>query len=528
MEVVEDESIATKSTAASKLYGKSYHRMDHHGMIDTTIASSMKMMDVTVTTNGSNLSVDTHPPSTRSKNPFSEMPSSCDTFDSRHDSPKEEDDSSDDMMTSDDPSNGNPMNSCGFVPPPPNKHSNSNRMPLPPSMRIHVTTEDTRASINTTRISSISTFAREEKVSLVPRFGRLESSGNRQDEKVGDGEEPELRLQDNSSLFSLTGSMSSEFLEHQQHHPDHQQEYLRHPNGLAMGMASPTSTTARDFLREVQCPPPIPGLDGEREGIAANNSTLHYRRPPFHPPSAAAATSNNPSSQLLSSSTTLPIFPPLPSQINNKKSHPTLLREHILSSSPSNASIPGVGGSFSCDNGGRDKPVISRCFAWSMDSQDDRRITKRARTVHQEGIQGGMTSSASSPLSTDTIEVMSPTSALATIRGTSADNDHHTTTLDEPSSRQILPIHHLGDSPPPLPSTPPTKLNWDEKVEHSNELMSHAVDHQVLFRTTRATAGHGGDGNEDVAMGDESNTNNKMPPPITTAHSASRYSFDSL
>ena len=512
MEVVEDESIATKSTAASKLYDKSYHRMDHHGMIDTTIASSMKMMGVT--TNGSNLSVDTHPPSTRSKNPFSEMPSSSDTFDSRHDSPKEEDDSSDDMMTSDNPSNGNPKNSSVFVLPPPNKQSNSNRMPMPPSLRIHVTTEDIRANIST----NIRTFVREEKVSLVPRFGRLESSGNRQDEKVGDGEEeqPEPHLKDNPSLFSLSGSMSSEFLEHQQHHPDHQQEYLRHPNGLAMGMASPTSTTARDFLREFQCPPPIPGLDGEREGIATINS-------PFHRPSAAAATSNHSSSQL--------------SQINNKKSHPTLLREHIQSPSSSNASIPGVGGSFSCDNGGRDKPVISRCFAWSQDSQDDRRITKRARTIHQEGIEGGIRSSASSPLSTDTIEVMSPTSALETIRGTSADNDHHrATTLDEPSSRQILPIHHLGDSPPPPPSTPPTKLNWDEKVEHSNELMSHAVDHQVLFETTReATAGHGGDGNEDVAMGDESNINSNnaiepdsMPPPITTAHSASRYSFDSL
>jgi hypothetical protein len=522
MEGIEDESIATTSTAASKLYGKSYLRMDHHRMVDTTITSSMKMMDVT--TNGSNLSVERHPPLTRSNNHFSEMHSSSDTLDSRHDSPREEDDS-DDMMTSDDPSN---CNSSGFVLPPPNKHSNSNRnrMPLPPSLRIRVTMEDTRAIINTSRSSNISAFVREEKVSLAPRFGRLESSGNRQGEKVGDGEESESErhLQDNSNLLCLSGSMSSEFLEHQQHHPDHQQEYLRHPNGLARGMASPTSTTARDFLREVQCPPPLPGLDGEREGSGAR-SMLRYRRPPFHRPSAAAATSNNPSSQS-SFSTTPPPFPSLPSQTNNKKpsvysSHPTLLREHILSPSPSNGSIPGVGGSFSCDNGGRDKPVISRCFAWSQDSQDDRRITKRARTVQQEGSQGGI---ASSPLSTDTIEVMSPTSALETIRGASADNAHHTTTLEKPSSRQILPIHH---SPSPPPSTPPTKLNWEEKVEHSNELMSHAVDHQVRFGT-RATAG---DGNEDVAMGDESNNNaieDSMPPPITTAHSASRYSFDSL
>ena len=96
-------------------------------------------------------------------------------------------------------------------------------------------------------------------------------------------------------------------------------------------------------------------------------------------------------------------------------------------------------------------------------------------------------------------------------------------------------LETIRDMSPPRASSP-TKVHWEEKVEHSNELMSHAsVDPQVLFGVTSAIA-IASSGNEDVAMGDteeEVDTSQEVeesrtPPPITTAQSASHYSFDSL
>lgn len=535
MEVVEDEDIATTNSAASKMYGKPPHRMDHHRTLDTTMSSVMMMK---VATKGSNLSVETHPPS--------------DTLDSRHDSPKEHDDS-DVTMISDIPNNVNLTLSNNSNPMYGNHPTTPSALPVVSlSMRdSRVITVGSRASSNS---SSGSAFVREEKVSLAPRFGKLEGR-NRHGDPVGEGTdgEPDRHLQElnlnNSSLFSLSGSMDSEFLEHQHHHPDHQHEYLQHPTRLAVGMNSPTSTTDRDFLREAQCPA-LPNLD-EREEMVPNirrifgtavpplrhrlSNTVHTnQRPPFHPPTVAAATSafsNNPSSQSLSTPPPPnlpqpPTIPPL--NINKFSSHPTLMREHTRSASspsPTNT-IPGIG-SF-CDNsslGGREKPVISRCFAWSQDSQDDRRISKRARTTTE---CQGQTSSNSSPLSTESVEVMLMSSALETIRG---HTDH---SVEEPSAREILPGQHLGDedhSSAPPSSSPPTRVHWEEKVEHSNELMSHAVDPQVLFGTSIQNTSNG---NEDVAMGDgdyhptESDIDEFMPPPIATAHSASQYSFDSV
>ena len=448
---VEDESIATAS------YGKP--RMDHHRTVDTPMSSS------------SMLSVETHPPSTRSNNPCTYQASSSDTVDSRHDSPKEDQEDSDAMMTSED--------------------ANS---------RISMKTTREVTGESSTAITRVNTFGPEEKVSLAPRFGKLERSSR--DQLDEEGEEGEH----DPSMFSLSGSMSSEFLESQQQHEGHQQEYLDHPNRLTVGMNSPTSTTARDFLREVQCPPPpLPTYSGERDGnsrtsLGSPSLPLHQRfggnhqRPPFHPPSVASSPSPN-----------LPQFPSM-NHSGNKASHPTLPREHVpnASSPASTNTIPGIG-SFNCD---RDKPVISRCFAWSQDSQDDRRITKRARTT-----PNGMASSASSPLSTDTTGVMSPSSALETIRSVASSTK---SALDRSSE------NHSN-------SASPTKVHWEEMVEHSNELMSHAsVDPQVLFGATSAIQiSSNGD---DVAMedGDANQSNDRIPPPITTAASASHYSFDSL
>lgn len=462
---VEDESIATAG------YGKL--RMDHHRTVDTAMSSS------------SMLSVETHPPSSKSNNnnnPFSYQASSSDTVDSRHDSPKEDpEDDSDAMMT-----------------------------------------EDAQIDRKTARIvtgegaiiTRVSTF-REEKVSLAPRFGKLERSTRDQLDKEGE------EGQHDPGMFSLSGSMSSEFLESQQQHEDHQQEYLDHPNRLTVGMNSPTSTTARDFLREVQCPPPpLPNYSGERDGNSRTGRAspaypLHQRfgghqRPPFHPPSGGSASNYVPTS-----SPNLPQFPSL-SHATKSSSHPTLPREHTpnASSPASTNTIPGLG-SFNCD---RDKPVISRCFAWSQDSQDDRRITKRARTMAT-----GMTSSASSPLSTD--GVMSPSSALETIRGSAASSSKNA--LEDRSSE--IPGNHSNPS-----SASPTKVHWEEKVEHSNELMSHAaVDPQVLFGATSAIQ-IATSSNRDVAMGNteegdaQQQGSERIPPPIATAQSASHYSFDSL
>lgn len=438
MEVVEDESIATSRTAASKRFGKS--RVEPYKTVETTLSSS------------SMLSVETHPPSARSSN----------TFDSRQDSPNTELQDSDAMMTSTDATMGLTLPSSGE--------------------RLQTTTITTRvvtggSITNTpiTNLSSIGLFGQEEKVSLAPRFGKLETNSRDDLDQAQEGQEL-----GNPSMFSLSGSMSSEFIESQQLSDDHQQEYLHHPSG----MSSPTSTTARDFLREVQGPPPLPRAESMSRSFGSPTLPLHQRptgqRPPFHPPSSSGATSSLPSS---------PNFLKMPSLTH--KAHPTLPREHT----PNNASSPSPT-SFNCD---RDKPVISRCFAWSHDSQDDRRITKRPRMAPS--------SSLSSPHSTGTGDVMSPSSALDTIR----------------------------DMSPPRASSP-TKVHWEEKVEHSNELMTHAsVDPQVLFAVTSSIA-IASSGNEDVAMGDteeEVNTSqqveeSRMPPPISMAQSASHYSFDSL
>ena len=108
---------------------------------------------------------------------------------------------------------------------------------------------------------------------------------------------------------------------------------------------------------------------------------------------------------------------------------------------------------------------------------------------------------------------MSPSSALETIRSVASSTK---SALDR-SSENISN------------SASPTKVHWEEKVEHSNELMGHAsVDPQVLFGVSSAIqiASNG----DDVAMeeGDANQSNDRIPPPITTAASASHYSFDSL
>ena len=145
---------------------------------------------------------------------------------------------------------------------------------------------------------------------------------------------------------------------------------------------SPTSTTATsDFLREVQIQsgPPLPPIDNNTNSninsnngaastslvssyIAPSASSFLRRRPPFHPASTSASG----------------LFVSSPTNTNN--------------SIPGIGSMGGYGSSF-CESttgtGGtgtgtassRDKPVISRCFAWSQDSQDERRITKRARML---------------------------------------------------------------------------------------------------------------------------------------------------
>ena len=442
MEVVEDESIVTSSAAPQKVFTAP-------------------------------LSVETHPPSA-----FFQKTNSSETYDSRHDSPETEPQDSDAMMTSNDVGSGLALPSSGD--------------------RLQTTTKAGRVAMGgslahtpITNISSIRAYGQEERVSLAPRFGKLESR-SRDDSEQAQGEQ-ELG---NSSMFSLSGSMSSEFLESQQHSDDHQQEYLQHPNRLTIGMSSPTSTTARDFLREVQGPPPLPSSESMSRSFGSPATLpLHHRfqhtnsapigqRPPFPPPSSGTSG-----------------LPPSPLQMPTlaHKAYATLPREHIASSPSPTKSIQGSG-SF---NGDRDKPVISRCFAWSHDSQDDRRITKRPRMAP--------TSLGSSPHSTGTAGgVMSPSSALETIRDM---------------------------SPPRASTTSPTKVHWEEKVEHSNELMSHAaVDPQVLFGATSAIAIAERGKDEDVAMGNTEEERDatkqadesRMPPPITTAQSASHYSFDSL
>ena len=65
---------------------------------------------------------------------------------------------------------------------------------------------------SSTTITRVNTFGREEKVSLEPRFGKLERSSREQlDEEGEEGDH-------DPSMFSLSGSMSSEFLESQQQH----------------------------------------------------------------------------------------------------------------------------------------------------------------------------------------------------------------------------------------------------------------------------------------------------------------------
>ena len=476
----------------------------------------------------SNLSIETHPPSVGNKNGSMDYP------DCRQDSPKEQE-LADAMITSDDQmqgtSNSTQTNEQFVIPAP--------SVPQSLSVRTRFVTNESRAES-----SSNGTSAFEEKVSLAPRLGRLESSeGDRRNETVG---EADHNLQDHSSLFSLSGSMSSEFLEHQQQHPDHQQEYLRHPDRVTLGMNSPTSTTARDFLREIQCPSlPTHNRDREDRATAGRNNpgtaplplqprftngtaNLTNQRPPFHPPTGAAAALNA-SNRSLHSRTPPPgpLHPNTQHHPSSVSSHPTLLREHTQTSPSPTNTIPGLDG-VSCDSVGRDKPVISRCFAWSQDSQDDRRITKRARTVHE------MNSSASSPLSTDTLECMSPSLALETIRGGSGSAAASHPAALSSSATRFQPIRHPGEeeeevvngSPHPSSSSP-TKVHWDDKV---------TVDPQVLFGTTANRGVQQPNDNEDVDMGDGTDPSPQtaageesmlLHPPIATAHSASHYSFES-
>lgn len=597
MEVVEDESIPTASTSPSKLYGKPLRnrRMDHHSTLETT-RSSMMMMNMNVTTMGSDLSVETHPSSTRTTGtiPFSERISAShsDSRDSRHDSPKEQED--DAMMTSEDPIQSNGNGGAFVLPPRKSENSNlqvplapSSLRTLPSSLRTRVITGGSRANShesnssnsngNISSSSSTTTFVREEKVSLAPRFGRLEHESVNGGSLIG-REEPLLaerpeelssraldrqshlqELDTNSSLFSISGSMSSEFLEHQhQHHPDHQEEYLRYPTRIGAAMNSPTSTTGRDFMRELQCPS-LPGHESE-ERVASTRihygeivpavplqyryqGHMNHQRPPFH---NATTPSSNLSLALTKHSSAL-----LGEHI---QSTPQIQIPSASSPSPTNT-IPGIGGSF-CDNSigsasGRDKPVISRCFAWSQDSQDDRRITKRARTLQeQQREQADVDNDGSFPVFTNEVQLtlpsqlQMPSSFLASVKQGQLQVQIIPTAIQHPSNSDV-------ESSPMAP-TLPTKVHWEEKVEHSNELMSHTgAHHQVLFGATDRNSQHQSHSqhqHEDVAMGDdEDESESNLPTPgvsnrksdaisnlnvvdlpcIATANSASHYSFES-
>ncbi|VEU40234.1 unnamed protein product [Pseudo-nitzschia multistriata] len=621
MEIVEEESIATANTTSGKPFDNPRH--PNHQALGYNRSNLSMMMQMNVSSNGSssNLSVETHPASSSNQsqsnnnngNFFASSPLSSELRDSRHDSPKEDETSQEEcdddaMMLSEVPDAPTNHNNSRFILPPPPVHNclaksstllSRGQTSSAGGLSLgRIITEGSTATTATSGGTSGNAFVREEKVSLTPRFGSAPP------QKGGIGSSESNHRQgpqgpddlDSEHLFSISGSMSSEFLEHQHHNPDHQHDYgTPHERQSEMGMKSPTSTTARDLLREVQCPS-LPSTHGNSHGNAqgrTRSASLPFLgTPPLHHYLSDSATASNrqtfqlqprlPDGPMLSSNhqhynpPSLSSTSPPTSTFHQKPSHhPTLMREHqqpqALSSSPTSSSqaLPGSG-SFCDGNGGREKPVISRCFAWSQDSQDERRITKRARLVLPENGNKNAVAS-SSPLSPDSRGAphtesssfsSAPTTLESIVRGAKGTGDrgrqpryhidehkteHEASRGDrkgndnrhghglERKDKNSVPVGGAGS----LSASPsPTRVHWEEKVGNSIELMRRVVPPQVLFgdNTTNSNS-------EDVAMGDDDShpatnssqvpmihttSSNGFPPPITAAFSASQYSFESI
>jgi hypothetical protein len=298
----------------------------------------------------------------------------------------------------------------------------------------------------------------EEPVSLAPRFSQIQEEP--QDRGRGSG-----ALDFNGHFLSSSPSFRNP---HESTNGN-----IQGSHGRVLEPGSPTSTTARDFLREVPCPSIPIQSTGSNCSTLGSSVIQSGRSFSMDQSDSSNFTRVRHSSQLL-------LIRPNGEDKSNSARRP--------SSSTGRA--------------------LCRSFAWSHDSQDDLRITKRARM--RSGSVNGF-----SPPSQQPYNLFARSSHASQQRQQLQDG------LQE-SSSQFLEDHddeHRDD-----PSFSPTMVHWEEKVIDGDELLARAAQHDQRGH-------HHQQQNQQYflgfASGQELGAPGALPPPIAPAASASQYSFDS-
>jgi hypothetical protein len=250
---------------------------------------------------------------------------------------------------------------------------------------------------------------------------------------------------------------------------------------------SPTSTTARDFLREIPCPSiPI-------QSIGSNSSTV--------------------------GSTVMQLgrsFSMDQSDSSNcaRARHSTSQRFLHRSNGEENVNDP-----TRPSSAGR---ALCRSFAWSHDSQDDLRSTKRARMGNGTHSNYNNNNYPLLPNSTQNVLFVTPPPASVPQQ---QDNLQF-------SSSHFLEEEEVEEEHRDDLTFSPTMVHWEEKVGDGDELLARASrHHQQRWQQQQQRQEGFRQQHHPPLVGFvtrlELSISGGLPPPIVPAASASQYSFDS-
>jgi len=291
-----------------------------------------------------------------------------------------------------------------------------------------------------------------------------------------------------------------------------------HAEAVVLEPGSPTSTTARDFLREVV---PCPSIPIQTAGSNVSNFTN--------------------SSYVLASGRSYSMdqgdMPPLPQHHHHEQQRDPTVRGDDGNASTT-AGRPSSCTAATSNSRGRDKAVLCRSFAWSQDSQDEQRISKRAR-LGSGSLSTSVPSSSSSQQSSSNHNFFFSWNNSCSTSNMSYRPQSSQQQQQQQQQQQVLEessshfYEEEDDEHREDPASSPTLVHWEEKVIDSNELLVRAASHQekqqqqgrmlqernkqlMMMTTTTATT-----------MSSGISSSSSFPPPIAPAASASQYSFDS-
>ncbi|KAG7337495.1 hypothetical protein IV203_030587 [Nitzschia inconspicua] len=335
-----------------------------------------------------------------------------------------------------------------------------------------------------------------KRISLFSSYPQSHINGPTTSYTSGDESTPRSAVEVALSVVEQPVSLAPRFSrpqeeQNQDHHHHHQANLIMDLNSTNilggrpfLEPGSPTSTTARDFLREVPCPS-IP-IQSTRSNCSSVGSSLL-------PSGRSFSMDQSDSSQFA----------------RTRYATQPLADDGTTGSRKQQQSCTGR--------------ALCRSFAWSQDSQDDLRITKRAR------VGGANVSDVSSPFNNypqDHPMSLFVPPTLAPQPQQHQQLQHAEGNLQESSSHFFEDDDEHRDDP----CFSPTMVHWEEKLVDGDELLVRAAarhnsdnNDRLLFQSPLQFQAHSGFTSRIV-----SDIAGTFPPPsIAAAASATQYSFDS-